>query len=52
MDLTKRVLAVIRERKLLAESERVLVAVSGGLDSMVLLNVLLELQSRRDGRLP
>lgn len=39
-DLPARVLAAIREHRLLAPGESVLVAVSGGCDSMVLLDVL------------
>jgi len=42
----KRVLATIRRYRMLSAGEKVLVAVSGGVDSMVLLTVLLQLPLR------
>ena len=49
MSLHTRVLEVIRRKKLWKEGERVCVAVSGGLDSMVLLDVLHRTQRGHKG---
>ncbi|WP_160164559.1 tRNA lysidine(34) synthetase TilS [Pedosphaera parvula] len=47
-DLMERVEQVIEARQLFGRGERILVGVSGGLDSMVLLEVLSELASKHD----
>lgn len=46
IELTNRIAQNIRARKLFRRGERILVAVSGGLDSMVLLNILHALASQ------
>ena len=50
-DLVQRVEASIRKRHLLKRNQSVLVAVSGGVDSMVLLEVLIRLASKHRWRL-
>jgi tRNA(Ile)-lysidine synthase len=50
-DLPARVLAAIREHRLLAPGDAVLVAVSGGCDSMVLLELLHRLSAKAGWRL-
>lgn len=50
-DLVQRVERVILEQKLLQDAESVLVAVSGGIDSMVLLRVLHELSTKHRWKL-